>query len=150
MKIVALLLGFSVLLFIACKKDKFTTEPQLKFKSISPTTAIKGNIINLNVSFTDDEGDIQDTVILVTKRYNSTGGIFTLDTLKVRMDPDGIPVARDGDLNVKFCYGEFVTGALFLNLEAVDREASFGLMIKDKAGHRSNYVESDKVMLKKL
>jgi len=150
MKIVALLLGFSVLLFMACKKDKFTTEPQLKFKSISPTTVIKGNIINLNVSFTDDEGDIQDSVILVTKRYNIGGGILTSDTVGLKMDPDGIPVARDGDLNVKFGYGEFITGTFFLNLESVDREASFGLIIRDKAGHRSNYVESDKIMLKKL
>ena len=150
MKIVALLLGFSVLLFMACKKDKFTTEPQLKFKSISPTTVIKGNIINLNVSFTDDEGDIQDSVILAVKKYNTSGGILTLDTFRLKMDPDGIPVARDGDLNVKFSYGEFITGAIFLNLESVDREVSFGLIIGDKAGHRSNYVESDKIMLKKL
>ena len=150
MKIVALLLGFSILFFMACKKDKFTTEPQLKFKSISPTTAIKGNIINLNVSFTDDEGDIQDSVIIVTKKYNIGGGILSADTVGLRMDPNGIPVARDGDLNVKFGYGEFITGTFFLNLESVDREVSFGLIIGDKAGHRSNYVESDKVMLKKL
>ena len=150
MKIVALLLGFSVLLFMACKKDKFTTEPQLKYKSISPSSVIKGNIINLNVSFTDDEGDIQDSVILAYKRYNSTGGILTLDTFRLKMDPEGIPVARDGDLNVKFGYGEFITGTFFLNLEAVDREVSFGLILRDKAGHRSNYVESDKVTLKKL
>lgn len=150
MKIVALLLGFSVLFFMACKKDKFTTEPQLKFKSISPSAAIKSNIINFNVSFTDDEGDIQDSVILAFKRYNGTGGILTLDTFRLRMDPDGVPVARQGDLNVKFSYGEFIIGTFPLNLESVDREVSFGLVIRDKAGHRSNYVESDKVTLKKL
>jgi hypothetical protein len=150
MKIVALLLGFSVLLFMACKKDKFTTTPQLKYKSISPTTAIKSNIINYNVSFTDDEGDIQDSVILVYKRYNISGGILTLDSFRLKMDPNGIPVARDGDLNIKFGYGEFITGTFFLNLESVDRQVSFGLIIRDKAGHRSNYVESDKITLKKL
>jgi hypothetical protein len=79
-----------------------------------------------------------------------SGGILTLDTFRLKMDPNGIPVARDGDLNVKFGYGEFITGTFFLNLESVDREVSFGLIIGDKAGHRSNYVESDKVMLKKL
>jgi hypothetical protein len=102
------------------------------------------------VSFTDDEGDIQDSVLLVLKRFNSSGGIFTLDTLRLQMNPDEIPVARQGDINIKFGYGELITGTFFLNLETVDREASFGLIIRDKAGHRSNYVESDKIILRKL
>lgn len=150
MKSFLLILFAATIVLIACKKDKFTTEPQLKFKSVSPSSAVKNNIINFIVSFTDDEGDIQDSVLLVLKRFNSSGGIFTLDTLRLQMNPDEIPVARQGDINIKFGYGELITGTFFLNLETVDREASFGLIIRDKAGHRSNYVESDKIILRKL
>lgn len=150
MKLTAAFLVIALVVLASCGKDKFTTEPQLKYKSISPTTAIKSNIINYNVSFTDDEGDIQDSVFLAFKRYNSSGGILTIDTFRLKMDPDAIPQARQGDINIKFAYGEFLNGTFFLNLETADREVSFGLIIKDKGGHRSNYVESEKVLLKKL
>jgi len=150
MKFTAALFVIVLVVLLACNKDKFTTEPQLKYKSISPTTAIKGNIINYNVSFTDEEGDIQDSVLLAFKRYNSTGGILSIDTFRLKMDPDAIPKARQGDINIKFAYGEFLNATFFLNLETADREASFGLIIRDKEGHRSNYVESEKVLLKKL
>jgi hypothetical protein len=137
----------TIVVFAACKKEKFKSEPQLKFKSVSPSAAIKSNIINFIASFTDDEGDIQDSVIVVYKRFST---IPTIDTVRLKMDPGKIPVARQGDLNIKFGYGELINGTFFLNLEAVDTQVSFGLIIRDKAGQRSNYIESDRITLKKL
>ena len=59
-----LLIATVVLLFISCKKDKFTTAPQISFKSISPNT-LSGNIPItgqslpvLTFHITDAEGDI--------------------------------------------------------------------------------------------
>lgn len=56
----------AALLFSACKKNKFTTVPQIKFKSLKPETApfnlpITSNpdsMPKLTVSITDLEGDI--------------------------------------------------------------------------------------------
>lgn len=57
----SLLFAIAILLFSACKKDKFTTVPQIKFKKLShnavdlsPTSAVP--IITLEV--TDAEGDL--------------------------------------------------------------------------------------------
>jgi|GEM_PF-218805 hypothetical protein len=149
MKTLTLTLSVLVLIFAACKKDKFTTEPQIKFKSISPSEAIKGNIISFTSSFTDEEGDIQDSIIYVIKRFAT---IPTIDTFKLKLNPEGIPDGRQGDISIRFSYGEFSQDntATFLNLETVDTQVSFGLLITDRAGHRSNYVESDKITLKKL
>ncbi len=57
----SLLFTLVILVFTACKKDKFTTAPQIKFKklshnavNLSPTSAVP--VITLNV--TDAEGDL--------------------------------------------------------------------------------------------
>ena len=134
---------------VACNKEKFTTVPQVKAKSVKPVTVIKGQTIAFTTSFTDDEGDIQDSVLVVFKRYNGTI-LLTADTLRLRLDPGQIPKARHGDIIVHFGYGELITGTYFINLETVDRPAAFGIVIKDNAGNRSNYSESDKFILKKL
>ena len=133
----------------ACNKDKYTTAPQVKAKTIKPGTVIKGQIITFTSSFTDDEGDVQDSVIVVFKRFNGAA-IFSVDTFRLKLNPGNIPQARQGDIIVKFSYGENPPGFIPLNLQTVDREAAFGLIISDNAGHRSNYAESDKILLKKL
>ena len=62
-----------ILLFTACKKDKFTTVPQIKYKSISPTEVIAGLGSDpvLTISITDAEGDIginlKDTAYIYMK-----------------------------------------------------------------------------------
>ena len=68
-----LILSIVILVFTACKKDKFTTAPQLKFKSISPTVIVGGlgadPVLTFNI--TDAEGDIgitaRDTAYIYMK-----------------------------------------------------------------------------------
>jgi hypothetical protein len=78
-----LILTIGILFFTACKKDKYTTEPQIKFKSISPTTVVGGTNVPapiLKINITDAEGDIgiigSDTAFiymknLLTKDFDS-------------------------------------------------------------------------------
>lgn len=142
---------FSLLLlimFVGCKKEKFTTAPQVKIKSISPDVVNKGNFITVTASFTDDQGDIQDSVFIVFKRYNGTATLTT-DTIRITIGKLGVPNTRSGDIDLLAKYGEISTGALFLNTESVDREVSFGIILRDKAGNKSNYAESKKITLKK-
>jgi hypothetical protein len=140
--------GLAVMILAACSKDKFKTEPQIKIKSVKPSAANKGDVITFISSFTDDEGDVQDSVLIVFKRFNGNTPLST-DTFRYKM-PGGIPETRQGEIIIHFGYGEFIDGTIFLNLESVDREAAFGLIISDNAGHRSNYAESDRITLKKL
>ncbi len=71
----------AVLYFTACGKDKFTTEPQVKAKSVKPNPVFKGEFITFTSSFTDDEGDVQDSALVVFKRYNGSV-ILTTDTFR--------------------------------------------------------------------
>lgn len=59
-----LLIAGLVIFFSACKKDKFTTVPQISYKSVKPNTAFSNippnqqTIPVLTISVTDAEGDL--------------------------------------------------------------------------------------------
>ena len=61
---ITFILAFLVLAFAACKKDKYTTAPQIRLKSISPNVAEsslgtnQGNAPRLTIEVTDAEGDL--------------------------------------------------------------------------------------------
>jgi hypothetical protein len=139
-----------VLLLSACHKDKFKTEPQFETKSISPGTVFSGDIISMKGSYTDDEGDL-DSLFLVYKWYNGAA-IVRNDTFRFPFSFLRLPEkTREADLEVTLEYNTNNNPNL-LQLPGVstrDTTASFGVVLKDKAGHRSNYAEWGQIRLKK-
>jgi hypothetical protein len=55
-----------VFLFFCCNKDKFTTKPQLKYKSANITTVRDDQQLQLKLDLTDKEGDF--TTLLGVKK----------------------------------------------------------------------------------
>lgn len=137
----------------ACKKNKFTTEPQIEIKSLLPEDVTKGDIVTLRIQFTDKEGDIKDSLLVVRKRFNTDNTINSEDTLqRLSLTGNPAPELTKGEIEVKFSYGEInnnYPAAIFLNTEDPDRKVAFGAILIDKAGHRSNYAESGRITLKK-
>jgi len=134
-------------LFFGCNKDKFTTEPQAKIKDIAPSDVFQGNVIRLRGSFTDENGDL-DSVFVVYKWYNNTVATKH-DTLRYGIDGLGLPAnLREGEVFVELGYGTPV-GSLGGTPVAKDTTAAFGLILLDKAKHRSTYVESDRIRFRK-
>jgi hypothetical protein len=146
-KILIAFLGITFLL--ACNKDKFKTEPQVKIKSLSPDDVYKGQAFRFNAEVTDKEGDLQDSVFLVSKRFNGAT-LLTTDTIPFSIQSLDFPDRTKIEVSAIFSYGEFVPGTIFQNLEGSDRQLAVGIIVRDKAGNRSQYVESDKITLRKL
>lgn len=135
---------------LSCKKNKFTTAPQVNVKSISPGTVFQGDIIDLKAKFTDDEGDV-DSIYIVYKWYNNTT-VTRNDTFRYNTSALNLPAnTRQGDILVEFSYGRLISGYSQLPSSPVARDttSTLGLVLIDKAGHRSGYSESDKIRLKK-
>jgi hypothetical protein len=70
----SLVFTMAILLLSACKKDKFTTAPQIEFKSIAPTEITVGTTSPdpvLTIHITDSEGDLgitsKDTAFVYMK-----------------------------------------------------------------------------------
>ena len=138
-------------LLYTCTKHKFTTDPQLKVKSISPNTVFNGDIIVMNADFTDAEGDI-DSALIVYKWYK-VDSVTKKDTFRYSIaDIKLPPKTKEGEIFVKFEYNSnnFPNIASPISGVSKDTTATFGLILKDKAAHRSNYSESDRIRLKKV
>ena len=62
MKAKLLIFSAIILGITACKKDTYTTRPQLEFKSVNGKVFGNGSAIIFSIEFTDKEGDIQDSI----------------------------------------------------------------------------------------
>ena len=145
-----LFFGLIVSAFAACTKDDFETVPKVEITSFGPDEVTKGEIFRLTANVTDKEGDLQDSLILVRKRY--TGDIlFRTDTTRYSLKEFGIPTEKSFELSLTFGYGEDIPGTIFYSIqEPVDRGVTYGIIITDKAKNKSTYVESKKIVLKKV
>lgn len=139
-------------IFTACSKDKFETVPQIEIKEFGPEEVVKGQMIELRAIVRDKEGDIQDSLYVVRKRFNlTTGGEINNDTIRYFIGTLGAPNKQENEVLVRFLYGELKPEiAPIQNLESTDRGYRLGLVVIDKKGNRSKYVESDQIVLKKL
>ena len=59
---VAVIIALTIL---ACGKDRFQTVPQLKLKSRSTDVVPANGNLRLNVEYTDKEGDVSDSILIV-------------------------------------------------------------------------------------
>jgi hypothetical protein len=59
-----------IIAIISCGKDRFQTKPQLKFKSRNTDIVALNSDLRLNIEFTDKEGDVTDSVLIVRQRLN--------------------------------------------------------------------------------
>jgi hypothetical protein len=138
-----------VSVLVACSKDKFKTEPQVEIKSFGPSEVHKGEVFSLRATVRDNEGDLQDSLFLIRKRWSGTT-LLSHDTIPFRIADFNFPDNKKIEIQALFSYGELKDNYLFANLESQDRQFSLGVIVRDKAGHKSSYVESDKIVLKKL
>lgn len=140
-------------LLAACSKGKFETVPKVEIKEFGPNEVVKGNLIELRAIVLDQEGDIQDSLLVVRKLYNVNTGqqVGSSDTNRLTIRPLGAPPKQETELFVRFLYGELKPDvAPIENLVSVDRGYTLGLIVIDRAGNRSQYVESKRILLKKL
>jgi hypothetical protein len=140
-----LLILVLVLLFAACKKDKFTTAPQITFKSVSPNVAFSNipiaqqNIPILTIGVTDAEGDL--------------GFISGKDTSKVYIK--NLLTSREDSIilpNISTAAVKDFKGDIAINLGAFLAGSSrprpktdtlyFEIYVKDFAKNKSNVIRS--------
>ena len=150
MKTKLLILLAIPLVFYACKKDTYTTKPQISIKSINHTTIVQGDVSLFEISFTDKEGDIQDTLWVqkFSKVCPSTPGAQFISKNKV---PDFTPTANlKGILEIGYGYNANVPGySTISGCGSKNDTAYFKFWLKDKANNVSDTITSDNIVLLK-
>jgi hypothetical protein len=135
---------FLLILFVSCKKSKFSSTPSLKFESVNTTQLHNQEIITFTLSFTDAEGDLTDSIFAQEIDPGCTSsnieGLFPLPTF---------PTSKDlkGDLTVNFGYN--VSGYTNISPQCPPKNdtATFRFALKDKAQHVSDTVSSPIIII---
>lgn len=140
-----LLFTIALIFFTTCKKDKFTTNPQIKFKSISPTVIdIGANVPDpvITINITDAEGDIgitsKDTAFIYMKNLLTND----FDSLPF---PDLAAAAKSNfDAEVDITTTKvFKCKSLPGNILHTDT-LYFEVYVKDFAKNKSNVITTDR------
>lgn len=131
------------LLAVSCGKDKYTSEPQIKFKSVSPNQVRSGVIIGspeiplITLSVTDAEGD------LGFKTGKDTSYIFIKNLLVNRLDSFVLPdiesvTTKNFQADIRINTFDVLRGSTRPRPK-VDT-LYFEIYIKDFAKHKSNVI----------
>jgi hypothetical protein len=137
-----------VFLFFACNKDKYTTKPQLKYKSANATRISGNQVLQLRLDLTDKEGDFT-TLLGLKKTVAGCANSNFIDSAKF-----SIP---DDFLKTKGTHGELV-----ITLNKNDRGSNtcsvpgggtrpdttvFKFWTRDKAGNTSDTALSEQIII---
>ena len=134
---------------IACDKGKFETKPQLKLKSRNTDIVPLNGSLRLNIEYTDKEGDVSDSLIIVRQRLNIRGAV------QLAPGPYGIPdfpKTDKGEFEVTLAYQFGLVFALnplrITGSNPVQNEIDtlrLKIVARDKAGNKSDTLVVDNV-----
>jgi hypothetical protein len=127
---------------ISCGKGRFQTVPQLKLKSRN-TDIVPSNppgTLRLTIEFTDKEGDVTDSLLIVRQRLNKRGPV------QLAPSPYGIPdfpKTDKGEFEVNLAYQlGLVFGLNPLRITGTQQNEVDTLRLKivarDRAGNKSD------------
>ena len=144
-----ILIAVICLAICGCKKNSFTTVPQLKYKSVNTTHLDPNKLIEFKLSFTDAEGDLLDTVFI-----EKTGAKCEASNVKLKYAFPQVPGSKitSGDLLISFANG--INIDRYQNLSVAPRcdyndTCYFRFVLKDKAQNKSDTVNSETIIIYK-
>jgi len=141
MKRILYLMIPAALLVGSCKKNgSFPSTPQISFKSINPGEFHSNDSLSLSIvcGFKDAEGDIQDSVFCLQNSASSSGiwvG-YQVPDFPAQTHLQGNIIVQLKSINVNFPTNP-----------GTSEEASFNIYLKDLAGHISDTIQTDTIML---
>jgi hypothetical protein len=141
-------------LIIGCSKDKFETKPQLKLLSVSNKVVPKNGTLDVNLEFTDKEGDIYDSIFVSKVRLNARTTQTTRDSFHLKVP--AFPNNTKGELAMTLNYQlhlisaqspPLVTGTNPPQYEADTLNIRF--VLRDLAGNKSDTLVIDNVVVQR-
>lgn len=135
---------FLLVLFVSCGKDSFNTVPTLKYESVNTRVLDNGQVIRFTLSFTDKEGDLQDSIFIQKVPLNCAASTFT-EILPI----PNFPTQANQKGEIEVSYGYNVPNFPFIQTPQCPRNDTcfFRFMLKDKAQNRSDTVNSDVIVI---
>jgi hypothetical protein len=138
-----------IIISIACNKGKYTTAPQLYFKSVNNTVLSSGqNNLEFTLNFTDKEGDIDSLFI---KRVSKVCPNDFLNDYVEKIPNFTYTSNQKGDIYVNFSYNNIDSNKINISscISNKNDTSSFRFCLKDKAGNYSDTLVSPQIVFLK-
>ncbi len=138
---------FLVIILAGCSKDKYSTTPTLKFKSVNTTELHSGQVITFTLSFTY-KGDLKGN-LLVQELVPTCAG-DRLDSINAPYNLPSFPTSENQKGEITVSYGYNVTGySPITQPQCSPRNdtAIFRFVLIDKDMHASDTVSSPQVVI---
>ena len=145
-----LLLASVLMVLFACNKDKFQSTPQIKIKSISGSVIPAGSgSLTVTLSFTDKEGDVDDSIFIRKVRINQRTVPSTLrDTFGYAIPH--FPAHSTGDISVYLEYNSLASAENPPSVPGGGHESDslkIWFKVKDEAGNKSDSVSTGTIVV---
>jgi hypothetical protein len=132
----------------ACKKDKFTTKPQLEFKSFNSSIIGPGQQLIITLHYTDREGDIQNYLYIERNVANCLK-----DSIRDSQNiPTDVPARSDaeGDIVIRYSYSPDFTYPLIGEPTCAGNDTCiYRFALSDKAGNVSDTISTPPLVILK-
>lgn len=133
----------ATLLLLACGKDEFQTVPQVKINSLSRTVLPLNGTMQIDLNFTDKEGDISEgRLVYKPVRLNKRplqNNIPPYDTVSTPLPK--FPKEVQGQIQVTFQYRD-------LHKSDLENDTiNIRFVAYDKAGHKSDTVTTERIVV---
>lgn len=150
MKTKLLILLAIPLVFYACKKDTYTTKPQISVKSINSKQISPGGVLIFQIEFTDKEGDVQDTLYVqkISRVCPTTPGAQFLSRNRV---PNFTSTSNlKGIFEIGYGYNSSASGyQVIAGCGNRNDTTYFKFWLKDRANNVSDTISTENIVLLK-
>ena len=134
-----------IFLLTSCKKDKkeYETTPVITFKSISPNPVTEYEPLLITFEYTDGDGDLGENNASVKNLFVTDNRIGITYSYRIQqLSPANAIIAIQGTMDAK------IDNAVITN-NAVEQYVNYSLYVTDRAGHKSNIITTNDVLIKK-
>jgi hypothetical protein len=142
-----ILIGLVCFIFFGCKKDKYSSTPQLTYKSVNVNPVLPNEIVKFVITVTDAEGDISNSLFVQKVSLNCGASNFSAP-YPVPDFPSNSNLKTD--ISVSFSNGGNNQG--YINIANCIEPADtcyFRFVLTDKANHVSDTIKSETIVILK-
>ncbi len=136
------------LIAVSCGKDKFASEPQITFKSVSPNTVRSNVPINdpnmpqITINVTDKEGDFGDTAYVYVQRI--INGKLHYEVKQFAMPNINSIKTNNFQADIRINSFDVLRGDSTRTRRPKVDTLNFRIYITDFAKNKSNVIDTDK------
>jgi hypothetical protein len=131
--------------FFGCKKETYSTTPELTYKSVNTTFLFPDQIIKFSLTVTDAEGDIIDTLYVQKVSLNCVASNFS-ETVPLPK----FPTSKNVKADVLVSYSNGINNPGYTTIASrcgYNDSCYFRFMLKDKANNKSDTVRSETIVV---